>query len=232
MSVPDKPPAIPPRDPWLSQRWEAFAQEDAEFYIWTEGDDFWESGEQDAARIWGLAKPHVARRRTVLEIGCGVGRLLLPMRRHFDAAIGVDVAPTMLEKLEANAARAGVGAVRGLPAGDAWEALAPIDFAYSHIVLQHIERWDIIADYFARVRQCLASDGAFYAHFDTRPRTAAYRLRNLLPERVLPRTMKRGVRRIRRSADDVRALASQSGFATIDESGANTTETVFLLKRR
>lgn len=213
----------------MSRRWESLAREDAEFYIWTDGADFTASGERDAARILELAAPYLAGRRTVLEIGCGIGRILLPMRRKFDAAIGVDIAPTMLARLESAAADAGLTNVRGMLAGDAWESEGPIDFAYSHIVLQHIERWDIIADYFSRVRRCLAPDGVFYAHFDTRSRSLAYRMRNRLPEAVLPRTMQRGVRRIRRDAADIRRLAATTGFAMLYEAAAGTADTTFLL---
>lgn len=222
------------RDERMSRRWESLARENAEFYIWTplaDGDDFTASGERDAARIWSQAEPHLVHRRKVLEIGCGVGRILLPMRRNFDAAIGVDIAPTMLARLQENARAAGIGQVEGALADEPWEERGPIDFVYSHIVLQHIERWRIIEDYFARVARCLAPDGVFYAHFDTRPRTFAYRLRNVVPERLLPRTMQRGVRRIRRSPAEIRALVAASGFSVLSESGAGTTETVFLLRR-
>jgi cyclopropane fatty-acyl-phospholipid synthase-like methyltransferase len=222
------------RDERMSRRWESLAREDAEFYIWTplaDGDDFRASGERDAARIWSQAEPHVRQRRRVLEIGCGVGRILLPMRRMFDAAVGVDIAPTMLAKLGENARAAGLGEVDGALAHERWEERGPFDLVYSHIVLQHIERWSIIADYFARVSRCLDPEGLFYAHFDTRPRTLAYRLRNHLPERLLPRTMQRGVRRIRRSPDDIRMLATESGFSVLSESGAGTSDTVFLLRR-
>ena len=227
-------PGQPVQDEWLSRRWESLAREDAEFYIWTpmaDGDDFKASGERDAAHIWALVDANLPKRRTVLEIGCGVGRILLPMRRKFDAAIGVDIAPTMLAKLEANAVAAGLSNVRGVLATDPWESHGPIDLAYSHIVLQHIERWEIITDYFRRVSICLSPDGVFYAHFDTRPATLGYRLRNRVPEALLPRTMQRGVRRIRRSPAQVRSLAASAGFRILSESGAGTEETVFLLKR-
>jgi cyclopropane fatty-acyl-phospholipid synthase-like methyltransferase len=214
----------------MSRRWESFAQEDAEFYIWTAGTDFRGSGERDAKRILALAEPHLAQRRAVLEIGCGIGRILVPMRRSFDHAIGVDISPTMLERLKVSAADAGLTQVRGVLAGEAWETMGPIDLVYSHIVLQHIERWDVIADYFVRAQRCLSPDGVFYAHLDTRERNVAYRLRNHLPDAVLPRTMKRGVRRIRRDADDVRRLASTSGFEILHEAGAGTADTVFLLR--
>jgi cyclopropane fatty-acyl-phospholipid synthase-like methyltransferase len=219
-----------PHDDRMSRRWESFAQEDAEFYIWTEGADFRGSGERDAERILALAEPHLVQRRAVLEIGCGIGRILLPMRRRFDLAIGVDIAPTMLDRLRVDAADARLTEVRGMLAGEAWEATGPIDLVYSHIVLQHIERWDVIADYFVRAQRCLSPDGVFYAHLDTRERSVAYRLRNHLPDAVLPRTMKRRVRRIRRDVEDVRRLATSSGFETLHESAAGTEDTVFLLR--
>lgn len=222
-----------PQDVWLSQRWESLAREDAEFYIWTDvakGDHFFESGVKDAARILAHAEPHLGSRGTVLEVGCGVGRVLLPMSRKFTRAIGMDIAPTMLCKLAENAAAAGRTNVTGVLADEPWERIGPVDFVYSHIVLQHIESWAIITDYFRRIRACLAPSGIFYAQLDTRRPDVLYAVKNRMPEFLLPRNLKRGVRRIRRSRGAVAAMASEAGFEIVRESGAGTVDTVFLLK--
>src|SRR3954451_21033973 len=40
-------------------------------------------------------------RRAALDFGCGVGRLTQALCRHFDLAVGVDIAPSMVDKARA-----------------------------------------------------------------------------------------------------------------------------------
>ena len=57
-----------------------------------------------AERLGGTFRP--AR---VLDFGCGVGRVLLPLAEGTERAVGVDVAPEMLAEAAANAAAFGLG---------------------------------------------------------------------------------------------------------------------------
>jgi cyclopropane fatty-acyl-phospholipid synthase-like methyltransferase len=219
----------------MTNRWESLAREDAEFYIWTDlakGDDFFASGERDVQRILGYARPFIRATDAALEIGCGVGRLTIPMSREFDRVVAIDIAPTMLTKLAANCAARDIEHITPMLAGDAWQSVTPIDFAYSRIVLQHIEEWSTIVDYFQRVAACLAAHGAFYVQFDTRPTDVAYYIKNQLPDVVLPRNFRRGVRRIRRTVDDIETLARACGLHTETMRGAGTEDTEFVFTKR
>lgn len=214
-------------------RWERLAQEDAEFYIWTDlaaGDEFFRSGERDVARILEFAQPAANARGSALEIGCGVGRLSIPMSRAFGSITAVDIAPTMLEKLRANCRDRGIDNVRGMLAGDAWDE-STHDFAYTRIVLQHIESWADVVSYLARVARGLRPGGLFYAQFDTRPPNLLYDLRNRVPDLFLPRTYRRGVRRIRRSPSQIFGAAHQAGLDLLKERGGGTADHEFLFRR-
>lgn len=214
-------------------RWERLAQEDAEFYIWTDlaaGDEFFRSGERDVARILEFAQPPANAREAALEIGCGVGRLSIPMSRAFGSVTAVDIAPTMLEKLRANCRERGISNVRGMLTGDGWDG-STHDFAYTRIVLQHIESWTDIATYLARVARALRPGALFYAQFDTRPPNLLYGLRNRVPDLFLPRTYRRGVRRIRRSPSQILGAAHQVGFELMKERGGGTADHEFLFRR-
>jgi SAM-dependent methyltransferase len=216
------------------RRWEALAREDAEFYIWTDplpGDDFFSSGARDAERIAAFSARHVARWDRAIEMGCGVGRITIPMAARFGSITAVDIAPTMLARLAAHCEARGITTVRGALARHDWEREA-VDFAYSRIVFQHIPSWAIIDEYFRRIAAALRPGGAFYVQFDTRPSTAAYRLRNLLPDFLLPRTWRRGVRRIRRSREEIVRLAVARGLSLADERGAGTEDHEFVFVRR
>lgn len=218
----------------MTERWEALAQSDAEFYICTElasGDDFFASGERDVERMLSIAAGRVARWKTALEIGCGVGRLTIPMSRRFERVIAVDIAPTMLRKLADNCVRRDVSSVTPMLADDRWELVEPIDFCYSRIVFQHIESWAVITDYFERIAACLAAGGVFYVQFDTRPADFLYHIKNSLPDIILPRTKQRGVRRIRRTVAEIRALAQTCGLEGVHEHGAGTFDTEFVFCR-
>ena len=59
-----------------------------------------QTGETQIARVMGFIKEHLQgdfRPTRSLDFGCGVGRLLMPIARLSAEAVGVDVAPGMLE---------------------------------------------------------------------------------------------------------------------------------------
>jgi hypothetical protein len=138
----------------------------------------------------------------------------------------------MLRKLAQAGERSAVSNVVGMLAHEGWDLQGPIDFAYSHIVLQHIEDWALIDAYFARVARALGPGGVFYAQFDTRSPNTFYRLRHLLPDAVLPRNHRRGIRRIRRHVPAVERLTKRHGFVTEQMLGAGSERTILVLRRR
>ena len=219
--------------------WERFARVDAEHYILTDRRDyatpearafFAESGEREAQALLAETEPWLGGTARAVEIGCGVGRLAIPVAAHFDEVRAVDVAPTMLEKLRANCREAGVSNVLPFLAGDAWEE-APADLVYSRLVFQHLPDGHEIETYLRRLALSLRAGGVASLQFDTRPTTLAYRLRNALPDRALPRDWRRGIRRIRRSRETLLELFERVGLAIEAETGSASAENVFILRR-
>jgi len=103
---------------------------------------FFRSGEQTIDWIFAVIRRHLvadfAPARS-LEYGCGVGRLLIPIARHSGEAIGVDVAPRMLELSATHLRQAGVTNARVMPADDdLMRQDALFDFINSFLVLQHV----------------------------------------------------------------------------------------------
>jgi trans-aconitate methyltransferase len=99
---------------------------------------FFASGEKHVARVLALIERHFGapdRSGTVIDFGCGVGRLAIPFARRFARVIGIDVALSMLAEAERNCAAADVANVEfaGEPDGAADAALV-----HSYIVFQHI----------------------------------------------------------------------------------------------
>ncbi len=77
---------------------------------------------------------------SVLDFGCGVGRLLVPFKRAAERVVGVDVSPSMLAEARRNCDELEAAAVE-LALSD--DALSQVDgrfaLVHSSIVLQHID---------------------------------------------------------------------------------------------
>jgi len=223
-------------------RWETFARQNPEFYIYTAtGVDFTtpegralflRSGREDAEQILRESEPYRTGSARAIEVGCGVGRLALPMADRFGEVVGVDVAPSMVRRLAEYAERAGVHNVRGFLPGEPWDEQGEADFVYSLIVFQHIESEAVIADYLRRAAACLSRHGVYYAQFDTRRRTLPYVLLRGLPDVVLPRAWRKGVRRVRRRRADLLDLVGACGLTVLRELRPDSERHVFLLRPR
>jgi len=202
--------------------WEDFAQRDPQYYIdptlgpGVDLDEFREGGRGivDWAVSWAGELPACGR---ALEIGCGVGRNTVHLARHFEHVDGVDVSPSMVR----------AALERGMPDNVTLHALSGRDLqplpdaafalAFSHLVFQHMESGADIASYLREVARVLAPGGVAVLHFDTRPATLGVRLAHRLPDALLPRDRRRGIRRTRRGADEIRGYGSAAGLRLEDE---------------
>lgn len=104
--------------------------------------DFFATGQRHVAELMH----HLRRRvdagfqpRRILDFGCGVGRLTIPLASEADWVTGVDVSPAMLREAAENCARFAVGNVDFTLSDDDLSALrGGYDLILSHIVFQHI----------------------------------------------------------------------------------------------
>jgi len=157
----------------MREDWDLRAREDARFYICTEAPsgDFAASGERDLEEkiLDGLTLMPGWR---VLEIGCGMGRLLRPLSERVAAAVGVDVSEEMLARArEYCAGRPNVALHRTDGSGSlAFLADASFDFVYSHIVFQHLPRKAYIQRYLQEAARVLKPGGFLRVQVDGRSR--------------------------------------------------------------
>jgi 2-polyprenyl-3-methyl-5-hydroxy-6-metoxy-1,4-benzoquinol methylase len=94
-------------------------------------DDIWRS----CRRVFG---DDFAPRR-VLDFGCGVGRVTLPLARRVDAVVAIDIADSMLAVARELLERHGVTNVELVRSDATLSAIhGPFDLVHSVIVLQHI----------------------------------------------------------------------------------------------
>jgi len=101
-----------------------------------------------------------------LDFGCGVGRLLFPMAKRSQHAVGVDVAPNMLAMAEAASRRFGIENVELKTSDDKLsQVTGTFDFVHSFIVMQHIPTSRGYR-YFRRLLELLQNGGVFAIHFN------------------------------------------------------------------
>jgi SAM-dependent methyltransferase len=121
--------------------WAPGDEAEARFVIAADADPerFERSGQADAERVGRL----VGRDATVLDLGCGTGRVARYMAERCGLLWAVDASPVMLEM--ASRRLSGRPNVRLVRSQDTTAAEVPdhsVDVAYSILVLQHVERED------------------------------------------------------------------------------------------
>jgi len=163
--------------------WNRRAQEDAHYYVafGAQGQDEAAFQATAAAVVRGI-EPDLKRlpagdpgARRALEIGCGPGRLMRPMSRHFGEIHGVDVSDHMI-RLARERLRDIPHAHAHLTAG---ADLAPFaaesfDFIYSYAVFQHIPSREVVFNYLRECRRVLKTGGILRCQLNGLPPTAAH----------------------------------------------------------
>ncbi|MBK5294779.1 MAG: methyltransferase domain-containing protein, partial [Acidobacteriia bacterium] len=143
----------------MRREWDERARENARYYVntekrdWTD-EEFFQSGKRTVAEqilndMTNICQGKEPKQMTVLEIGCGAGRVTRALSEVFGKVYAVDVSPEMVAQAKAALAdRPGAMVFNNtgrdlsvLPAG------LKIDFAFSTIVFQHIPSKDVIVNY-------------------------------------------------------------------------------------
>jgi len=150
----------------MRQAWDERARENARYYVatndWETEEEFDRSGEGSVdfilSDIGHFCPPHTA----VLEIGCGIGRMLKPLAKRFRKVYGVDISAEMVRQAKER--------VRSLKNVKVWvnngRDLKPlrarkVDLVISFIVFQHIPDPAIIRSYIADALRVLKPGGLF-----------------------------------------------------------------------
>ena len=166
--------------------WDARAREDAQYYVAfgrrsQSAEEFFAS----AADVLRTLRQELKRfppgtdpkSLTALEIGCGPGRLMLPLSDTFGQVYGVDVSAEMVELARKNLA----GRPNAEPRHASGSDLAgfddeSIDFVYSYAVFQHIPSREVVLSYLAEAVRVLRPGGVLRAQVNSLPRTRERRL--------------------------------------------------------
>ncbi len=196
----------------MREDWDRRAREDAFFFVASghasSEEDFRVSGQRDLedAILDGIELDSSA---SALEIGCGVGRLLVPLSEKVSRAFGVDISPVMIEK--------SAGFCQGRPNIEtrvtdgtlAGFADGSLDFVFSFIVFQHIPDLGPIRRYVEEAARVLVPGGLFRFQVDGRWWRAGHETTGTYDG-------------VKLSRPDVSALLDATGLESIDSWGEDT----------
>lgn len=154
----------PGRSTGSREFWDEAARADAMWHIATgacsDAETFFRSGREETDTFLAHTGLIPDRSRTVLEIGCGMGRMTDRLAELYGAVIALDVSPEMLERARrALAGRDNVSYVLGAGSDLSGVADESVDAVFSYIVLQHVPTVEGQLEYLRETRRVLRSGG-------------------------------------------------------------------------
>jgi SAM-dependent methyltransferase len=162
----------------MQRFWDERAKEDAYYFVDNRLDygapdveRFWDGGEEALALLLEIAGASIDPHHTVLDIGCGLGRLTRAAASRAERVLALDVSEEMLSQArELNPELSGVDWIHG-----DGRTLAPIpdssvDCCISLVVFQHIPHPAITLGYMREIGRVLRPGGfaAFQVSTDER----------------------------------------------------------------
>ncbi len=145
--------------------WDARARENAEHYIattqWKSEEEFDRSGARDAELFFAGDEDLLTKQATVLDIGCGIGRMDRHIAPRVKKLIGIDVSGEMVRRARERLRGLGnVEFVEGDGRSLAPLASASVDVVFSHICFQHMPK-SVMREYCREAHRVLVPGGRF-----------------------------------------------------------------------
>ncbi|MFC1764580.1 methyltransferase domain-containing protein [Planctomycetota bacterium] len=147
----------------MKRDWDRRAHQDARFWIATDAYEtpaaFAHSGQHDCEQLLAGLEPYLDRSWNVLEIGCGIGRLLKPLAPRFRYICGVDVSPEMI--LQSKNWLAGLVNVETFEnTGVDLRRFGDngFDCVFSYVAFQHMPK-EVFASYLPEINRVLKPQG-------------------------------------------------------------------------
>lgn len=152
----------------MRRDWDERARKDPYFYIaswkqdWDE-ESFLRSGEEDYLRFVEATMKRLrleATGKSMLELGCGAGRMTRSFAQRFERVIAFDASPEMIER--GRRLHSGVPGITWLLGDGTDLSMIPsesMDFIFSYLVLQHLPAERFVHTYIAEMMRVLVEGG-------------------------------------------------------------------------
>ena len=175
-------------------------------------EDFWNSGIDECNDILGVNAERYQKiienkdtsSMNVLEIGCGIGRILIPMRKIFGNVTGIDISSEMVllgQKYVSDIPNCSIVENNGTDLAEFSDN--SFDFCYSFIVFQHIPEKKIVENYIKEVSRILKSSCLF-----------RFQVRGTISTKPNEITTWDGVQF---TSDEIHEIAKENNFEIIEE---------------
>ncbi len=145
--------------------WDSAARQSAAWYVATghlaETDEFFRQGAAETDAFLSFCGVQPAKDATVLEVGCGVGRMTRRLAELFGQVVALDVSEEMLQRCRENLAGLpnvayrlveGDGTLGGVGEGE-------VDVVFSYVTFQHVPSAAAQLRYFANCARALRAGG-------------------------------------------------------------------------
>jgi len=175
-------------------------------------EDFWNSGIDECNDILGINTERYQKiienkdtsSMNVLEIGCGIGRILIPMRKIFGNVTGIDISSEMVQlgqKYVSDVPNCNIIENNGVDLSEFSDN--SFDFCYSFIVFQHIPEKQIVENYIKEVSRILKPSCLF-----------RFQVRGIISTKPNEITTWDGVQF---TSDEIHEIAKDHNFEIIEE---------------
>jgi SAM-dependent methyltransferase len=147
----------------MKRDWNQRAQHHARFWIATENYEteevFAQSGQDTAQALLGALNGLWRPSWRVLDIGCGIGRVLKPLAKHFHALVGIDVSSTMIAQSKAWLSECPHVTTFETSGMDLREFQnQSFSLVYSYVAFQHMPR-PVFEQYLSEINRVLTPEG-------------------------------------------------------------------------
>lgn len=152
------------------KRWNALAKENARYFILSRDESrdersFRKTGQEDYEKlILGdplIKEKFINKNKTIMEIGCGIGRMTEFFANDFRKVYGFDISEEMIREGRERLRK--INNIELIATDGAHFPLADnsVDLIFSYIVFQHMPKREIIEKNFKEARRVLKKDGLF-----------------------------------------------------------------------
>jgi len=218
----------------MRQQWDAIASRNAFYGVvsWPEfqtldqvdREKFWQTGRREVDDFLSGLNLVGTRPWSMVEIGCGLGRMTHRFSERFGRVYSGDVSPGMVIRArEQWASLTNVNFILGHGNDLPGVADRSVDFVFSFIVLQHVPDPQIVKDYLRETARVLKSGGLAYLQFrtdvQTFPQGLSLAFRAFRAVTHPRRAFHTAIRRLRARLFPPRTLEPSSNWTLADEFG-------------